>query len=38
MLLTSFVTKCHTFSDPRPPRAWRTLWTAHDPPDWRLCL
>jgi len=22
------VTNCHTFSDPHPPRAWRTLWTA----------
>ena len=22
------VTNCHTFSDPFPPRAWRTLWTA----------
>src|SRR6218665_2013318 len=22
------VTNCHTFSDPLPPRAWCTLWTA----------
>ena len=22
------VTNCHTFSDPLPSRAWRTLWTA----------
>jgi len=28
MLLTPPVTNCHTFPDPLPPRAWRTLWTA----------
>ena len=22
------VTNCYTISDPLPPRAWRTLWTA----------
>ena len=39
------VTNCHTFSDPLPPRAWRTLWTApktaahHSAnPLWRSCL
>ena len=26
------VTNCHTFSDPLPPRALRTLWMAPNPP------
>ena len=30
------VTNCHTFSDPLPPRAWRTLWTAPKYARWFL--